>query len=114
MMKLDKKKLGVIVDEFIGKIQKAEVTPTMERFALYAGISKETLYRYRKNPIHSDSIKKLELACESAIQTKLLMDNKPVGAIFMLKAKYGYSDMQKVDITTNGESIGIVMLPNRA
>jgi hypothetical protein len=112
LLKIKPTEINKKVDAFIEASKRGECTPTMEGLALFLGIAKVTLYEYLKKPVYANALKKAELYIETYLQNKLLVDNKPVGAIFMLKAKFGYIEQQKVDLTSNGQTMGVVQIPS--
>lgn len=87
--------------------------PFLSGLAEYLDIDYSTLNRYVQNASYARYIKKVQLASENGLINKGLNENKPVFPIFLLKAKFGYIEQQKMDITSNGETLGIVALPER-
>lgn len=81
--------------------------PTIEGFAVYIGVHKDTIYEWRKtHKEFSDSLGKI-----LAEQQKRLLNNGLSGdynstiAKLVLSSNHGMSEKVNSDITTNGESI---------
>jgi hypothetical protein len=99
--------------EYLEDCKKNNRVPLLIEFAYNLDISRDTLWKYQEIPSLADPLKKVEEAQEIALISKGLNDNKPVFPIFMLKAKHKWVEQQKVDITSGGEAVGIVMLPSK-
>jgi len=112
-LKIDLKTFQRIADEYVEECTASNRTPLLTGLALKLDISKEAMNDYSKRPHYDNIIKRIDLITETKIQTKVLDDNKPVGGIFLLKAKFGYRDTQSIDLTSNGETLGVVELPSR-
>lgn len=112
-LKIDLATFKRLADEYLEECKQNSRTPLLTGYALKLGISKDTLTDYSKRSHYSEVVKRLDLITETMIQTKVLDDNKPVGGIFLLKAKFGYIEQQKLDLTSNGQTLGVVQLPQR-
>lgn len=111
--KLQPQQLSELLTAYIAKQKASRKAVLITDFCIFADISLETLTEYGKSQRFAAIVKKLRLHAENALNDKLLNDNKPVGAIFLLKARFGYIEQQKLDITSNGETLGVVQLPAR-
>lgn len=88
--------------------------PTISGLALHLGfLSSKALYDYEQTPKYGESIKKARLLIEKAIEHRLVGGKPPIGLIFALKNRFGWRDTQAMDITSNGETLGVVQLPQR-
>jgi len=100
-----------LIDNYIVDCTNSKLAPTITGFCIYAQCSLDLVGDYRHNAKYSGLVKKLDLHCENALINKVINDNKPVGGIFLLKAKYGYQEAAtKYDVTLNQ---GVVQLPPR-
>ncbi len=111
--KVTPKELKEKANEYLDQCYKNGSVPLFVEFAYLLGISDDTVTKYRNKPEFSGTLKRVEKAQEIALIKKGITDNKPVMSIFMLKAKHGYIEQQKLDVTTNGNPLGVVMLPNK-
>lgn len=103
--------------EYVDGLWKSEgdVVPTVEGLALYLKISKDTIYAWCKDPekeLFSDVIGTLKAKQgHLLIQGGLKNDFSSVISKLLLSSKHDYSEKNQTDITTNGESLGVVILP---
>jgi hypothetical protein len=113
--KISATQLSKAIDQYLKDCEVKKVRPLKVELAYLLGIDKDTLTVYSKTPSMQSSIKKLEQASEIFINRKLEESSSNQNMMFLAKVHHGYVEAQysKVDITTNGESIGIVMLPSR-
>ena len=109
--KLNRATLKSKAEEYLNKCKDDNKVPLLKELCYSLGISDETLTRYKGKSEFMDIIKKVESAQEIALVRKGIDDNKPVFSIFMLKSKHNYQEASKLDITSNGASIGVVQLP---
>lgn len=65
----------------------------------------------KENTSYAKVVKRVKRQAEQALIDKAITENKPVFPIFLLKSVFGYQESSKLDITTNGESLGVVQLP---
>lgn len=105
--------LNKVANEYIAKCEADKSVPLLMEFAYLLGIDDSTLRRYVESKAYAPAIKRVEKAQEIALIKHGIVSNKPVFPIFLLKSKHGYQDTQKVDFTSNGETVGVVMLPAR-
>lgn len=101
------------LDKYISEMKRVKKAVTITGFLVYANISWDEYGKYLKSPACSKAIKKLKLHAENSLVDKVINDNKPVGSIFLLKSKYNYVEANKLDITSNGETLGVIQLPTR-
>jgi len=112
--KYSAEQLSKLADEYIKDCTTAGKIPFLVGFANKLDVEPATLSDWSKeNRSYAKVLKRIKRICEERIIDKGLTENKPVFPIFLLKSVFGYSDMQRIDITTNGESVGVVMLPER-
>lgn len=117
-MKKDSRKVSPAIfakkaDDYIAKCELEKGIPLLMEFAYLLDIGDDTLRKYGDSPSYSKALKKVEKAQEIALVKYGITSNKPVFSIFLLKAKHGYKDMNNIDFTSNGETIGVVQLPAR-
>lgn len=108
--------IGVFQDavrEYLAECEATKQVPFLGVLAQRLDIDAGTLSRYAQFSQYAEYIKKVQQASENGLINKGLNDNKPVFPIFLLKAKFGYIEQQKVDLTSNGETLGVVQLPAR-
>lgn len=101
------------VKAYLAECKLKKNVPFLSGLAEYLDIAMDTLSRYEQNSSYRVHIKKVRLASENGLINKGLNENKPVFPIFLLKAKFGYIEQQKVDLTSNGETLGVIALPQR-
>jgi hypothetical protein len=101
-------------EEYIKECKEAGKIPFLIGFANKLDVDQDTLTNWSKeNTSYRRILKKVRRTGEQMLIDKALTENKPVFPIFLLKSVFGYSDMQKIDITSNGAQVGVVMLPER-
>ena len=100
-------------EEYVKSCIENKSIPFLTGLANYCGISKDTLTRYKDKPSYSDVIKRIDALSEEMIWNKGLNENKPVFPIFLLKSKFGYSETQKIDLTSNGQTLGVIQVPTK-
>jgi len=102
-----KEKCGVKYDKD-GNIESIH-PPTMTGLALFLGFAdRRSLYDYKKDPMHSLTIKRAVSRMVVFAEEQLFSGKTPTGAIFWLK-NHGWSDKQEIEHSTideNGESKG--------
>lgn len=106
-------KFTKLVETYLEEQKANKKAITLTGFCVFANISKETLRRYEESATYVDAVKKLRLHAENTLINKLLNENKPVGSIFLLKSAFGYVEQSKIDITSNGDTLGVIALPAR-
>ncbi len=104
--------------DIIQKIEEvAALDGSVEEMAYYAGIHRETLYVWMKEDKEfSDRIQELrERPILKARQTVVKSLDDPDRAFRYLerKKKTEFSSRSEVDVTSNGESMGVVILPQK-
>lgn len=88
--------------------------PTLSGLTLHLGFSQlNALYEYEQTPKFGKSIKKARLIIENALESALISGKPPIGLIFALKNRFKWQDKQDVDITSGGETIGVIAMPTR-
>lgn len=95
--------IGVFVDEEGNTKVKA---PTVSGLALFLGFAdRQSLYNYRDNPLHTNTIKRAITRMESFAEEQLFNSAKtPTGAIFWLK-NHRWSDKQEISHSVNDKVI---------
>lgn len=110
----DIKALEDKISAYFQDIQIKQSVPTISGLSLYLGFSSvQSLYEYEQTPKFGESIKKARSAIENVLETRLVEGKPPIGLIFALKNRFKWQDKQDVDITSNGETLGIIELPQR-
>lgn len=110
-LKLDYNKFKTTAELYISKCEEEKRIPFKIELAYLLNISKDTLTDYSKRPRYSDVIKRLETKTETGLVRYGIESNKPIMSIFLLKALHGYKEESKLDITSNGETLGVVNMP---
>ena len=92
------KTLQAKADTFIKKLYKGEVIPTKQAWYLHMNLSRTAVHYWKETKpelfaIHEEVLDHIEVA----LQTQLLTSNKPVGAMFLLKASFGYREYKPLD-----------------
>ena len=103
---------SISINEETGEIS-FSTPPTIAGLTLHLGFAdRQSLYDYKKNPIHSYTIKKAITRMEEFAEQSLMAGSKPTGAIFWLK-NHGWSDKQEIEhsgeVTQNIVKWGDVM-----
>src|SRR6185369_3149752 len=111
--KLTPKEVIQKANEYLRECNEYKKIPLIAEFEYKLGISESTLLKYRENPTCAKAIKRVDKAQEVALVRKGIDENKPVFPIFLLKSKHSYVEQQKLDVTSNGAQVGVVMLPER-
>jgi len=101
------------IDDYLQECEDKKQVPFLSVLAQKLDIDAGTLGRYQRHAEYARHIKRVQRATENGLIQKGLNDNKPVFPIFLLKSKFGYIEQQKVDLTSNGETLGVVQLPTR-
>lgn len=109
--KLTPKQLKEGIEDFLEICKKDNRIPLVASLCLFLKINDDTLSEYRKNPKYAAIVKRYDLEYEQAVLRKGLEENKPVMPIFLLKAKFNYRETANLDITSNGQALGVVQLP---
>jgi len=101
------KKIVSISRKFFKKCMEKGRVPTVPGLALELGFcDRHSVWELSKSPYFSHTIKDILLKIEE-IRLQMMFVVKNTGAvIFSLKNGFGYSDAQKIDITSGGEKIG--------
>ncbi len=113
-LKLKPETVKEVVDGYLVECEKNKKVPFMIELARLLGIDKDNLTDYSRRPHFAEHIKRVKEASETALLRKVVDDNKPVGGIFLLKSMFQYVEQQKVDLTSNGQTLGVVQLPGKA
>lgn len=89
--------------------------PTIEGFSLYLGVTKSSLYEWEeKHPEFSYALGKIRTEQHNRLVEKGLSgDYNSTITKLMLSNNHGYSEKTEQDITSKGESLGVVMLPHK-
>jgi len=77
---------------YFDKCEETVTPPTISGICLHLGINKETLRQYGKDPALSDTIKRIKLVVENGMEQASLCRSSAAGAIFNLKANFGYRE----------------------
>ena len=100
-------------EEYLAQCKTNKRVPFLVDFALMLDISMDTIERYQHFAEYAACIKKIKQSTESGLLNKALNENKPIMPIFLLKSKFGYVEQSKIDLTSNGETLGVIALPQR-
>ncbi len=74
-------------------------------------MNKDTLIAYGKHPQFTDTIKRIKLGVEKAMELASLNKTSAAGAIFSLKVNFGWQDKTVID-HNHGGRVTIVELPD--
>lgn len=120
-------KLIMAKEYLTGEYWKTEgdVIPTIEGLALFLSVSRDTIYEWssqgstanedgseNEKAEFSDTIAQLQAKQGRIIMNKgLTGDFNSVVSKLILSAKHDYKEKSETDLTTKGESLGVVVLP---
>jgi hypothetical protein len=101
------------IDEYLATTGREQTElPTIEGFALYIDVSRDSIYEWMKEyKEFSDTIKKLEDKQKNQLINDGLYGGKEVNpgmAIFLLKANHKLIETSHTDITSGGQPIPIL------
>lgn len=102
-----------VIDKYIKDCTTNNKRPLKSEVAYLLGIDKDTLTNYRLDKRYNEPIKRIELLSETYLNRRLDDTSSNPNAIFGLKAQHGYIETSKVDVTTNGQTLGVVQLPQK-
>jgi len=111
--KVTPKQFKEITEKFLKDCKDNNTVPLLAKYEYLLGISDKTLASYRLKPEYASTIKRVEKAQEIALLEKGINENKPVFPIFLLKSKHNYQESSKLDLTSNGQTLGVVQLPQK-
>ena len=95
--------LQALVDDYFNENDRV----TLAGLAVHLGIDRKTLYNYEDKDEFFYIIKKARAKVERIYEERAIYEQQPTGVIFALK-NMGWADTQKLDHTSNGESINEV------
>jgi hypothetical protein len=88
--------------------------PTITGLAVFLGTSRKVLMEYEDDrPAFSNAIKKAKERIAAWTEEQLYRNTQVAGVIFNLKNNYGWKDRTETDLTSNGQPVGILFLPQR-
>lgn len=93
------------LQELIDKYFEHEDKPTFAGLAYFIGISRSTLYEYKKKDGFSDTIKKARDRMFQVYEGLLIYGGKNVAGIIFALKNTGWSDRVETDITSGGRMI---------
>lgn len=105
--------------EFFGLIKtdpkhEAYFFPSVANFALWLHISRDTVYEWAKEDGEfSDMIETISQIQENALMEYGLKGEYNPTIAKLVLTKHGYSDKIEQDVTSNGKTMGVVVLPQR-
>lgn len=102
-----------ISEEYLAECKETGQIPFLGELAVRCGVSADTVTEYSKSPLYSPVVKRVKQHTENGLIRKGLNENKPVFPIFLLKSLFSYVEANKLDITSNGETLGVIELPQR-
>jgi len=89
------KELEIRIDKYF----QVETKPTLSGLAYYIGMSRQSLYNYKKKEEYFDIINKARSKVEQIYEERLLYSDKPTGVIFALK-NMNWTDRQQIETKT--------------
>lgn len=94
-----------------GKIQVN--LPTLEGFSTFINVNKSSLYEWEKKYLDfSDALEKIRREQKQRLLNMGLSgDYNPTIAKLVLSANHGMAEKTQTDLTSNGEQLGVVILP---
>lgn len=108
------KALDAAIEAYFKDAESREKIPNLSAMALALGFtSSKALYDYEQTPKYGASIKKARFRLESILEERLIAGKPPIGLIFALKNRFGWQDKKDLDITSGGETLGVIALPQR-
>ncbi len=87
--------------------------PLLIEVALRLGIATNTLWEYSKRPDYAYSIKRIKETGELYLNRVMEADKANANSMFKLKTRHGYIEQQKIDVTSQGQVLGVIQLPTR-
>lgn len=104
--------LDSMIEEYFSYCDIEKKPYTITGLALWLDTTRETLLDYQERPEFSDTIKRAKSKCENWVEENALMNKiNATTAIFNLKNNYGWKDKTEQDITSQGQQLGVVILP---
>lgn len=111
---VDIKALQKAIDAYFKSADSREEPYTVSGLTLALGfVDTQSLRDYAHSPKYALIIKKAQTRIENNMETRLLSGKPPIGLIFALKNRFNWQDKQNMDITSGGETLGVVQLPTR-
>lgn len=111
-LKLDSGTFKQQVNDYLADCKATNKLPTLTGLSLKLGVF--DLTEYGKKPLFASDIKRLKYEAELWLTDRLSSTDKPlINHIFLAKAIAGLRDNSNLDITSNGQSLGVVVLPKR-
>jgi hypothetical protein len=98
-------------EEYLAECKENKTVPFLQGLAQKLNIDTDTIYSYAKLQRYAAYTKRVRQASENALIQRGLESGKPIMPIFLLKSLFSYQEQGKLDITSNGETIGVVALP---
>lgn len=115
-----KRKFGTVIDlqrkidAYFKDVQQKATLPTVSGLTLFLGFaSTSSTYEYLQSPKYGLTIKKAMLQIQNVLETRLIEGKPPIGLIFALKNRFDWQDKKDIDLTSNGETLGVIALPQR-
>ena len=91
---------------------KRPIPYTVSGLALWLGFtSRNAILNYEDKPEFLGPIKRAKLRIEQQLEGNLALGKHAAGIIFNLKNNYGWKDAKELDVTTQGQKLGYVALP---
>lgn len=95
------------IAKFFETVSELGLKPTNVALCIWLGISKAQYYEWRANAVKygykSDLLKQAELLFEQYLLGDV--DKHTIGSIFLLKCKHDYVETNKLDVTSNGNTL---------
>jgi hypothetical protein len=110
-LKIDSKAFKRATDEYLQECIDNKTVPFLQGLAQKLNIDTDTITSYGKLQRYTAQVKRVRQASENALIQRGLESGKPIMPIFLLKSLFSYQEQAKLDITSNGETIGVVALP---
>ena len=110
----DVKTLEKQIDAYFESVKETKEIPIISGLSLFLGFgSTQSLMEYEQTPKFGASIKKARHRIESVLEQRLVSGKPPIGLIFALKNRFGWQDKKDLDVTSNGETMGVIQLPQK-
>jgi hypothetical protein len=92
------------INSYFEDCRREEEPPRITALCEYLDIHRDTLCEYEKKEEFSDTIKRAKQKVEDSFVRHALIESKPTGAIFLLKACFGYKDNLQLEHAATPET----------
>jgi len=96
------------IGDFFTYCSEIDLKPSKTGLRVFLGVSRTQYYAWETEPEKYDYISNLINIANDCIEMQYIdrLEKYPTGNIFLLKAKHGYIETSKLDITSDGKALG--------